>query len=46
MTTATSIRFYKPRQNLLAWLAGYPLGILLGLASIAWTIIHFDLMCQ
>ncbi len=44
MTTATSLRFYNPKQHLMIWLAGYPLGILLGLAYIAWTIIHFDII--
>ena len=44
MTTATSLRFYNPKQNLPMWLAGYPFGILLGLAYIAWTIIHFDII--
>lgn len=44
MTTATSLRFYNPKQHLMIWLAGYPLGILLGLAYIVWTIIHFDII--
>lgn len=44
MTTATSLRFYEPRRNLTLWLAGYPLGIFLGLAYIAWTVIHFDII--
>lgn len=42
MTTATSLRFYNPRHKLVAWLSGYPLGILVGLAYIVWTIVHFD----
>ena len=42
MTTATSLRFYNPRLKPLSWLVGYPAGILLGLAYIAWTIVHFD----
>jgi len=44
MTTATSIRFYNPRRSLGTWLLGYPFGILLGLAYIAWTIVHFDVI--
>jgi hypothetical protein len=44
MTTATSLRFYNPKQHLIIWLAGYPFGIFLGLAYIAWTIIHFDII--
>jgi hypothetical protein len=42
MTTATSLRFYNPRLSLMSWLIGYPFGILVGLAYIAWTIVHFD----
>ncbi|MBI4672564.1 MAG: hypothetical protein HY741_12975 [Chloroflexi bacterium] len=42
MTTATSLRFYNPRLNLPLWLIGYPFGILVGLAYIVWTVIHFD----
>ncbi len=44
MTTVTSLRFYHPRLNLFSWLVGYPAGILLGLAYIAWTVIHFDII--
>jgi hypothetical protein len=44
MTTATSLRFYHPRQHLVSWLVGYPFGILVGLAYIVWTIIHFDVI--
>lgn len=44
MTTATSLRFYNPKQHLMIWLVGYPFGILLGLAYIAWTIINFDII--
>lgn len=44
MTTATSIRFYEPRRGFLLWLAGYPFGIFLGLAYIAWTVLHFDVI--
>jgi hypothetical protein len=42
MTTATSLRFYNPRHSLMTWLIGYPLGILVGLAFIVWTIVHFN----
>ncbi|MEW6348739.1 MAG: hypothetical protein AB1646_06725 [Thermodesulfobacteriota bacterium] len=42
MTTATSLRFYNPRHSPISWVIGYPLGILLGLAYIVWTIVHFD----
>lgn len=41
MTTATSLRFYNPRRSLIIWLLGYPFGILVGLAYIVWTIVHF-----
>lgn len=44
MTTATSLRFHNPRKNFTVWLIGYPFGILLGLAYIAWTIVHFDVI--
>lgn len=44
MTTATSLRFYNPRQQLANWLIGYPFGLLLGLAYIVWTIVHFDVI--
>ncbi len=44
MTTATSLRFYNPRLSLMTWLIGYPFGILLGLAFIVWTIVHFDVI--
>ena len=43
MTTATSLRFEKPKITL-NWLIVFPSGILLGLAYIAWTIIHFDII--
>jgi hypothetical protein len=42
MTTATSLRFCSPKQHFMMWLVGYPFGILLGLAYIAWTIVHFE----
>lgn len=42
MTTATSMRFYNPRLKFPLWFIGYPFGILVGLAYIVWTVIHFD----
>ena len=41
MTTVTSLRFEKPRINL-RWLVTFPLGALVGLAYIVWTLVHFD----
>ena len=41
MTTVTSLRFEKPRINL-RWLVTFPLGALIGLAYIVWTLAHFD----
>ncbi len=41
MTTATSLRFEKPRINLV-WFITFPFGSLLGLAYIVWTLVHFD----
>ena len=41
MTTATSLRFEKPKINL-NWFMTTPFGILVGLAYIAWTVVHFD----
>jgi hypothetical protein len=41
MTTANSMRFEKPRFTL-QWFVTFPLGALLGLAYLAWTVIHFD----
>jgi hypothetical protein len=41
MTTTTSLRFEKPKITL-NWLITYPFGILVGLAYIVWTIVHFD----
>jgi hypothetical protein len=45
MTTATSLRFYNPRQRLVNWLIGYPFGIVVGLVYIVWTVVHFDVIC-
>lgn len=41
MTTATSLRFEKPRINAI-WFLTFPFGILLGLAYIVWTFFNFD----
>jgi hypothetical protein len=41
MTTVTSLRFEKPKITL-SWLIAFPFGIVVGLAYIAWTFIHFD----
>ncbi|MFC1870272.1 hypothetical protein ACFLYE_03270 [Chloroflexota bacterium] len=41
MTTATSLRFEKPKISL-AWLIGFPFGALVALAYIVWTLIYFD----
>jgi hypothetical protein len=41
MTTATSLRFEKPKITL-NWIIVFPFGILVGLTFIVWTILHFD----
>jgi hypothetical protein len=41
MTTATSLRFEKPKINL-NWFIVFPLGALVGLAYFIWTLFHFD----
>ena len=41
MTTATSLRFENPKLTLNWWIT-FPGGILVGLAYILWTIVHFD----
>ena len=43
MTTATSLRFEKPKLTLTWWFV-YPGGILVGLAYIVWTVVHFNLI--
>ncbi len=43
MTTATSLRFEKPRITL-SWIVVFPLGALIGLAYIVWTLVHFDVI--
>ena len=41
MTTATSLRFEKPKITL-SWLIVFPFGALVGLAYFIWTLVHFD----
>ena len=41
MTTATSLRFENPKLSPNWWIA-FPTGILVGLAYILWTFVHFD----
>ena len=43
MTTATSLRFEDPKINL-NWFITFPLGGLVGLAYIVWTLVHFDII--
>jgi hypothetical protein len=43
MTTATSLRFEKPRITL-NWFIVFPFAAFVGLAYITWTIIHFDII--
>jgi hypothetical protein len=43
MTTATSLRFEKPKITL-SWIIVYPFGIFVGLAYIVWTIFNFDII--
>jgi len=43
MTTVTSLRFEKPRITFM-WFIVFPFGILVGLAYIMWTIVHFDII--
>ena len=43
MTTATSLKFERPRINFL-WILTYPFGSLVGLAYIVWAIVHFDVI--
>jgi hypothetical protein len=45
MTTATSLRFEKPKITL-QWFIVFPFGALVGLAYIVWTIVHFDAICS
>jgi hypothetical protein len=41
MTTATSLRFEKPKITL-NWLIVFPFGALVGLAYFVWTLAHFE----
>ena len=41
MTTVTSLRFEKPKISL-QWFIVFPLGAVIGLAYVAWMIVHFD----
>ena len=41
MTTTTSLRFEKPKITF-NWIIAFPFGILIGLAYIVWTIVHFE----
>jgi hypothetical protein len=41
MTTVTSLRFEKPRITF-SWIMVFPLGTVIGLAYIIWTLAHFD----
>jgi hypothetical protein len=41
MTTSSSLRFEKPKITL-NWIIAFPFGILVGLAYIIWTFVHFD----
>jgi hypothetical protein len=41
MTTATSLRFEKPRITL-QWIIVFPLGAVIGLAYVTWMLVHFD----
>ena len=43
MTTATSLRFEKPKITL-TWLIVYPFGALVGLAYFIWTLVNFDII--
>ena len=41
MTTVTSLRFEKPKFTL-QWMVVFPLGTMIGLVFIIWTLVHFD----
>ena len=41
MTTVTSLRFEKPKITLM-WFIVFPLGAIIGLAYIVWTLVHFE----
>ena len=41
MTTATSLRFEKPKINI-AWFIVYPFGIIVGISYFIWSIVYFN----
>ena len=41
MTTATSLRFEKPKMSI-DWFIVFPFGAIIGLAYIVWTLVHFE----
>lgn len=41
MTTTTSLRFHKPQFTLM-WFIVFPLGILVGIATLLWSAIHLS----
>jgi len=43
MTTATSLRFEKPKISLI-WFIAFPFGIFVGFAYIIWTIVHLNII--
>lgn len=43
MTTATSLRFARPRLTL-AWFVAFPLGALLALIYLVWSLVHFKVI--
>lgn len=43
MTTSTSFRFEKPKITF-NWIIAFPFGILVGVAYIVWTIVHFEII--
>lgn len=43
MTTATSLRFEKPKITLI-WILTFPFGAVVGLVYIVWSIIYFDVI--
>lgn len=43
MTTATSLRFAKPKFTLM-WFIVFPFGALVGLATMVWTVLHANII--
>lgn len=43
MTTAPSLRFERPRITL-TWLLVFPFGAVVGLAFVAWTLVHLEFL--